>query len=120
MYSLTIMQIVSYVYCIVRKINRTSMLKGRYKNKILSIINQYIPGCTVYLFGSRARDDAHTSSDIDLAFDAGKKIEFRILCKIKEELEDTIIPFFIDVIDVHDVDDKFLQEIKKSFIKLEN
>ena len=95
------------------------MIEKDDKNYIIKTIKQYLPECTVYLFGSRAREDARVSSDIDLALDVGEKIDFHVLCRIKDDLEDSTIPFFIDVIDIHDVDEKFLNAIKKNFVKLE-
>ena len=95
------------------------MIESRHKTKILAIVEKHQPACTVYLFGSRARGDASTSSDIDLALDSGNKIDFKTICRIKEDLENTTIPYFIDVIDVHNVDEKFLLAIKPHFIKLE-
>ena len=41
----------------------------RYKNELISIIHSYLPGCTIYLFGSRAIGKERPGSDIDLAVD---------------------------------------------------
>ena len=52
-------------------------------------------------------------SDIDLAIDAGKKISWSVLGKIKEECEESNIPFFVDILDVRDVSD----DIKKRILE---
>ncbi len=94
------------------------MLNSEYQNQLLTIIKKHVPTCTVYLYGSRARGDHQPSSDIDLAIDAGAKIHWHILSDIRNDIEESTIPFFVDVVDVHDSDQDFSNEIKKDWIRL--
>ena len=87
------------------------------KNKLLKIIHKYLPECRVYLFGSRAKKTSKEGADIDLALDIGKKINWKVLGDIKDEIEETTIPVFVDVIDVNSVDKKFLEHIKTEWIE---
>jgi predicted nucleotidyltransferase len=89
------------------------MLKPEYKETIIKIIKKHLPKCRIYLFGSRARGTGSPGSDIDLAIDALKKIDRHLICKIKEEIEETNIPFFIDIIDMHQADEKIKSQINK-------
>jgi predicted nucleotidyltransferase len=92
------------------------MLEKKYKPVLLNIILKRIPNCDVYLFGSRAKRKNKSGSDFDLAIDAGQKINRSILFKIQDDIEESSIPVFVDLVDVHDVDTSFLKHIKKEWI----
>lgn len=92
----------------------------RYKDTLLAIISQYLPDCTVYLFGSRARHNARPGSDIDLALDTGNKIDYKTLYKIKDDIEESAIPLFVDIVDLHDVGEDFKNFIAKDLIIWKN
>ncbi len=51
------------------------------------------------LFGSRARGKAHRASDIDLAVRAKQAIPSWLLAQMRERLEESRIPFRVDLID---------------------
>ncbi len=87
-----------------------------YKKELLSIIHQHLPGCTVYLFGSRARKTHRQGADIDLAIDAGKKVDLNTILSIKADIEETTIPLFVDVVDMHAISSDFKEEILKDKI----
>ena len=67
----------------------------------------------IYLFGSRARGDNSPSSDIDIALDVGRKIDLYELSLINEEIEESTIPFTVDVIDLYNVSEDFKKNILK-------
>ncbi len=46
-----------------------------YKDIILPIILKYAPNAQVILYGSRARGTNSEGADIDIALDAGEKLE---------------------------------------------
>jgi uncharacterized protein len=86
-------------------------LDKKYQQQLISIIKKYVPKCTIYLFGSRARNQEKQGSDIDLAVDAGNKIPREHILKILVEIEDTTIPMSIDLVDINDVSDDFKKQI---------
>lgn len=88
----------------------------RYKKTVLDIIHKQLPNAEVYLFGSRARGDDRTGSDIDIALDAGCLIDQKSLFHISEDLENSTIPFFIDVVDLHNVAEDFKAFIQKDMV----
>ena len=92
------------------------MVQEKHKELLIKIIVSYEPHCAIYLFGSRAQGRARAGSDIDLALDAGKKIDWRVLNNIRDDIEESVIPFFVDVVDLHNVDDAFRKEIEKDLI----
>ncbi len=51
------------------------------KDKVVAVISALVPHAKIYLFGSRARGTAGERSDIDLALDAGEKLNFKELAR---------------------------------------
>lgn len=84
----------------------------RYKKILLELIYKKLPNCKVYLFGSRARGDHQSGSDIDLALDNGQPIEMRQLFALYNEIEDTTIPLTVDLVDLHNVSDLLKEQVK--------
>ncbi|WP_052231347.1 nucleotidyltransferase family protein [Tepidimonas taiwanensis] len=56
-------------------------------------------GVEVRLFGSRARGDARRGSDIDVALVAPQPLPRDALARVREALEESPIPFRVDVVD---------------------
>ena len=83
---------------------------------LLPIISKHVPKCTVYLFGSRARGEHREGADMDVAIDAGIPIDSKIILRIKQDIDDSRIPVFVDVIDVHSVSDRMRKEIERDGI----
>lgn len=88
----------------------------QYRKQIISVIEKYVPGSKVYLFGSRARGTNYEGSDIDIALDAGKKIDRLLIGNILEEMEASSIPFFVDIVDMHGASDAIVEQIKREGI----
>jgi len=91
-----------------------------YRKVLVSIVHRHIPGCTVYLFGSRARGTHQIGSDIDLALDAQKVLDSGIIGNIKEDIEESTIPYFVDIVDFNNVGSEMKREITKDGIVWSN
>lgn len=61
----------------------------------------------INLFGSMARGDWGITSDLDLALDAEGPIAVERLAHLREQLEDSTIPYFVDLIDLNAVSPGF-------------
>ena len=83
---------------------------------IINIVSKHLPKAKIYLFGSRARKDHSSESDIDIALDSNKKIESYTLSLIKEEIEESTIPYTVDVVDVHSISEDLKKQILKDGI----
>jgi len=81
------------------------------KQKIIGVAKAVIPEAKVYLFGSRARKTHQERSDIDIAFDAGKPLDRVDVGEIRDMLNASHIPYNIDVVDVHSVNEEMRKEI---------
>lgn len=68
----------------------------------------------IWLFGSRARGDNTSCSDIDIAIE-GKNIE-KDLISIKEIIEESNLPYKIDIINLVEASEYLKIEIKKEGI----
>ncbi len=92
------------------------MVKEQYKQQLIGIIKKYIPEAKIYLYGSRARQTHSPGSDIDLAVDAGVKLDWGLRMNIMAAIEESTVPYFVDVIDIHAVDEGFLYNIKQEWV----
>lgn len=88
----------------------------RYKQLLIDVIHSQIPGCQIWLFGSRARKTNKSGADVDLAIDAGRVLAMREIFRIKDAISESNIPVFVDIVDIRNVDDDFLNYIKKEWI----
>lgn len=61
----------------------------------------------VWLFGSRATGKAKPYSDIDLAIDTGKPLSLDRLAKMADAFESSALPYKVDIVDWHAIDDNF-------------
>jgi len=70
----------------------------------------------VYLFGSWARGEERATSDIDIAVEPiGVVLPF-LLQNLREELEESHIPYNVDVVDTREADSKLIDNIMKEGI----
>ena len=65
----------------------------------------------VLLYGSRARGDAGRRSDIDIAVWPQAPLPAGTLARIREALEESTIPYHVDVIDLSTVNEAFRQKV---------
>lgn len=65
----------------------------------------------VFLYGSRARGDAGRCSDIDIAVWPHAPLPAGTLARIRDALEESTIPYHVDVIDLSTVDESFRQQV---------
>lgn len=91
-------------------------LEDAYKKTLIDIIDKRLPGCTIWLFGSRARKTAKSGADIDIALDVGRILTAQEIFDIQEAIEVSSLPVFVDVIDIHNVSEDFLSQITKDWV----
>jgi len=66
---------------------------------------------SVYLFGSWARGDATPQSDIDLAIEAHSPLQPGLLALLRERLEESRVPYRVEVVELSGVDPQFRRRI---------
>ena len=83
-----------------------------YEKKYIKIIKDIVLYCIdpsehlVFLFGSRAKEKNNKSSDVDIGI-MGKKPIGKIYYKIVDKIEESIVPYKVDIIDFSMVEEKF-------------
>jgi len=68
---------------------------------------------TVYLFGSRSIGTASPISDIDVAVYPKESLPSGLLSKIREELEESRIPYSVELVDLTHLSQSWLEKIQK-------
>lgn len=71
-----------------------------------------------FIFGSRADGTAGKWSDIDIGVIGDKGVPAGLLVEIEEELENSDIPYRVDVVDFSDVSEKFRRIARKKVLEL--
>ena len=87
------------------------------KETLIQVIHKHIPNCRIFLFGSRARETNHEGADYDIALDAGIKIPRKIMLDIDGDIHESDIYVFVDVVDLNNVSQDFLNIIKKDLVE---
>lgn len=100
--------------------NHMDSVDERTKRLIISVISAIIPQAKIILFGSRARKDFSPRSDIDVAIDAGKIIDIRLIGEARDMLKASNITLGIDIVDVHAISTSMAENIKKEGIIWKN
>ena len=92
-------------------------LDEKYINFIKEIITKYLPDCSIYLFGSRAKRCTKKYSDIDIALNCNNLNE-NIMLKIKNEFENSTLPYEVDIVDLNNISEVFKGHIINDLVKI--
>jgi predicted nucleotidyltransferase len=65
----------------------------------------------VILFGSRARGNAHCTSDIDIGILPHSSCDRKKIAALRAELEEMNIPYTVDLVDLSAVSEDFRQKV---------
>ena len=92
-------------------------LLPRHFDMLRKIFEEYCPKAEIWAYGSRVYGDSHEGSDLDMTVksfnDPDKK-----LWELKELLEESNIPFLMDITEFDRLPTSFQEEIKKNFVIL--
>lgn len=78
---------------------RSIDVSDRALDRVRAILRQVVPECRVFVFGSRARGDAHRHSDLDLLLVSARPLPLTRLFRLEEAFEYSDLPFRVDVVD---------------------
>ncbi|MCX7735631.1 MAG: nucleotidyltransferase domain-containing protein [Candidatus Kapabacteria bacterium] len=80
---------------------------------IKKLLKEKLPeGSQYFLFGSRAKGTSVNFSDIDIGVISDKKLD-DIIIEIKEIIDESFVPYNVDIIDFKKVSKKFKDEAMK-------
>lgn len=96
------------------------MEKSLYSSQIKEIIQKHLPveEFKLFIFGSRASGKTRKWSDIDVGIWGKNRLTAKTLADIEEDLEDSRIPFRVEVVDFSRVSQDFKEIALQSIIKL--
>ncbi|MDX2188839.1 MAG: hypothetical protein SFY32_03165 [Bacteroidota bacterium] len=85
--------------------------KEQIKQMIRDVVKKHLPNqdYKLFIFGSQANLPDLIRSDIDVGIDAGTKLEYGLMSRIHQDLEDMPTLYFFDFVDFKNVSDKFNQ-----------
>ena len=94
-------------------------LPADHRRLVLDILGANLPqGAKTWVFGSRASGRARRYSDLDLAIDAGRPMTLDELARLTEAFRDSDLPYRVDLVDWHEIDDRWRQTIAAERIAL--
>jgi len=85
---------------------------------IIEIIQKNLPHSHVFLFGSRYKGTHFPYSDVDLLFDNHKPLEFLEYSTLREDFEESNIPYFIDIVDLYSLEESYKKNILQNCQKI--
>jgi uncharacterized protein len=71
----------------------------------------------VWLFGSCARDEPRQHSDIDIAIFPRNELPFGFFAELDADIEDSMIPYDVDLVDLRHADPALIAEVKRQGVK---
>lgn len=89
------------------------MVKQEFLEELKSILKKTVPNAKILAYGSRVNGSAHAGSDLDIAVKGDGDI-----AALKAALENSNIPFLVDVVQFDNLPDSFKKEILKNFVEL--
>ena len=86
-----------------------------YIDTVKQIVLKQVPNdaFAIFLFGSRAAGNAKPLSDIDIGILGTEPLPMIVKAHLDADLEESIVPFKIDLIDFYQVDKDFKKEALK-------
>lgn len=78
---------------------------------IQRILQHYLPGYTVWAFGSRVGGPCKTFSDLDVAIVSAQPLSLQLLAEVAEAFSESDLPWKVDLIDWATTSEMFRQRI---------
>ncbi len=74
---------------------------------------EHLPaGVQVWVFGSRAKQNARFNSDIDLALEASGPLDTHVIARLKDAFTEAPLPYRVDLVDMASVSESFRERIR--------
>lgn len=94
-------------------------IKPEYLKMLMDIFDKYCPEAEIWAYGSRIKGEAHEGSDLDLAVKDFHSSETSLF-ELKELINDSKIPFLVDIHELKNLPQTFQDEIKKDYVVIYN
>jgi predicted nucleotidyltransferase len=94
-------------------------VQAEHRAVLLNVLDANLPpGGKVWVFGSRATGRARRYSDLDLLIDAGRRLSIDEAAVLREALEESDLPYRVDIVDWHATDEGFRRLIDAERVPL--
>ncbi len=70
----------------------------------------------IFVFGSRAKGNYRPGSDVDIGFIPQGRLNAGKISFLKEKIEDSNIPYKVDIVNFNEVSDEFRRQAMKNTI----
>ncbi len=91
-------------------------IENRHLHMINAILQRYIPEIPVWIFGSRIKGTARPYSDVDLVMVGEQPIPQMTYYQMKDALEESDLPYRVDLLDWHRISDEFKSIIQQQYM----
>jgi len=86
------------------------MVSEKYIDRISAIMKKHLTqGEKVFIFGSSV--DSERFGDVDLAVVSEQPVDSAVIYRIKEDLEESTLPYKFDVVDINNTKDPFRSRV---------
>ena len=93
-------------------------LSPRHRKEIVALLHKHLPGVEVWAYGSRVNGRSHDGSDLVLRSPQLAEIDAPPLADFTEALQDSTIPFLVEVRDWARLPTSFHHEIDREYVVL--
>jgi predicted nucleotidyltransferase len=98
-------------------VNQAIDITAKQREIILSLLQSYLPKTTVWAFGSRVKFTSRPDSDLDIVALIIPEQKSH-LSALKEALDESDLPFRVDVLDWNSIPENFKKNIEKEYAVL--
>lgn len=82
---------------------------------VKKILKKHVPDCEVRVFGSRLNENVKSYADLDLAIVGKEKLSTDKIYSLKEDFQESDLPFRVDVLDWNSISPEFKAVIEKKY-----
>ena len=93
-------------------------LEDRHLAMVRAILDAHVPGCEVWVYGSRATGAAKPYSDLDLVIVGKAPLSVRSLALLENAFEESDLPFRVDVADWASLSESFRAVVEAHAVPL--
>lgn len=90
-------------------------IEPKYLKMLTDIFDNYCPKAEIWAYGSRIKGEAHDGSDLDLVVKNFNSNDV-YLFELKELINDSNVPFLVDIHEFDKLPQSFQDEIKKDYV----
>ncbi|PIU55496.1 MAG: nucleotidyltransferase domain-containing protein [Deltaproteobacteria bacterium CG07_land_8_20_14_0_80_38_7] len=94
-------------------------LTNKEKAIVISILRQLLPSnVEIFFFGSRIDGTSRRASDLDILLKGATQIDLGLIAMVREKMEESNLPFKVDILDYHSCSQEMLKNISSNIIKI--